>query len=397
MTNSHPDDDPLVPRDVPPADSYLLNTSVSPSGILSSAPATVYPTTSTPKVNSSRGTASVSATSLVSSLTPASSGLLSTSVASLSNGSSLVFASSIYLTSSSKLSIETSASGVASLSASTISTSFSGNSNISQNLPISITALSSSASVGLLSSSSYSTPDTIIAVSPTLVTTTVTASDGAPSTIIITTTQSPDTTAGEIMSSSQPSQAATTPAAIPTGPSLEAVIGGVNYQLPSSEQDAIVVMLHDGSIAQLLANKIIIGGQTVTVLSDLTSETALSDDITAKPGKLQNRKKATTTMTMEVVQVEIFSGRLAVSQRVPHLPSEVPLTELVLLLQVPLALLEAQSVQQLAFLNHYSVPLATWESSFPRSTVSKSLSLVTDLPKVLWIHSLVLNHSLDSP
>jgi hypothetical protein len=285
MTNSHPDDDPLVPRDVSRADSYLLSTSVSPSGILSSAPATVYPTKSTPKVNSSRGTASVSATSLVSSLTPASSGLLSTSVASLSNGSSLVFASSIYLTSSSKLSIETSASGVASLSASTISTSFSGNSNSSQNLPTSITPLSSSASVGLLSSSSHSTPDTTIAVSPTLVTTTVTTSDGAPSTIIITTTQSSDTTAGEIMSSSQPSQAATTPAAIPTGPSLEAVIGGVNYQLPSSDQDAIDVMLHDGSIAQLLANKIIIGGQTVTVPSDLTSETALSDDITAKPGE----------------------------------------------------------------------------------------------------------------
>ncbi|CAN9340538.1 unnamed protein product [Alternaria alternata] len=87
------------------------------------------------------------------------------------------------------------------------------------------------------------------------------------------------------MSSGQPSQASAAPAAIPTAPSLEAVIGGVGYQLPSSDQDAIDVMLHDGSIAQLLANKIIVGGQTVTVPSDLTSETALSDDITAKPGE----------------------------------------------------------------------------------------------------------------
>ncbi|RYO44858.1 hypothetical protein AA0116_g13543 [Alternaria tenuissima] len=88
------------------------------------------------------------------------------------------------------------------------------------------------------------------------------------------------------MSSGQPSQASTAPAAIPTAPSLEAVIGGVGYQLPSSDQDAIDVMLHDGSIAQLLANKIIVGGQTVTVPSDLTSETALSGDITAKPGEV---------------------------------------------------------------------------------------------------------------
>ncbi|CAN9246658.1 unnamed protein product [Alternaria alternata] len=98
-------------------------------------------------------------------------------------------------------------------------------------------------------------------------------------------TSSQDTSSGEIMSSSQPSQASTAPAAIPTAPSLEAVIGGVGYQLPSSDQDAIDVMLQDGSIAQLLANKIIIGSQTVTVPSGLTSETALSDGITAKPGE----------------------------------------------------------------------------------------------------------------
>ncbi|CAN9296645.1 unnamed protein product [Alternaria alternata] len=98
-------------------------------------------------------------------------------------------------------------------------------------------------------------------------------------------TSSQDTSSGEIMSSSQPSQSSTAPAAIPTAPSLEAVIGGVGYQLPSSDQDAIDVMLQDGSIAQLLANKIIIGSQTVTVPSGLTSETALSDGITAKPGE----------------------------------------------------------------------------------------------------------------
>jgi hypothetical protein len=280
MTKSYPDDDPLVPRDVSPADLYLLSTSVSPSGILSSAPATVYPTTSTSKVNSSRGTASVSATSIVTSLTPPSSGLPSTFSASLSNGSSQAFASSIYLTSTSKLSIVTSSSGVASGSASTLSVSFSGTSNSSQNLPSSISTISSTSS-----SSIHSTPDTPVSVSQSLVTTTVTASNGAPSTLIVTATQSQDTSSGEIMSSSQPSQASTAPAAIPTAPSLEAVIGGVGYQLPSSDQDAIDVMLQDGSIAQLLANKIIIGSQTVTVPSGLTSETALSDGITTKPGE----------------------------------------------------------------------------------------------------------------
>ncbi|RYO14266.1 hypothetical protein AA0111_g12041 [Alternaria arborescens] len=277
---SDTDDDPLVPRDVPPADLYLLSTSVSPSGILSSAPAIVYPTTSTSKVNSSRGTASVLATSIVTSLTPPSSGLPSTFSASLSNRSSQAFASSIYLTSTSKLSIVTSSSGIASGSASTLSVSFSGTSNSSQNLPSSISTISPTSS-----SSIHSTPDTPVSVSQSLVTTTVTASNGAPSTLIVTATLSQDTSSGEIMSSSQPSQASTAPAAIPTAPSLEAVIGGVGYQLPSSDQDAIDVMLQDGSIAQLLANKIIIGSQTVTVPSDLTSETALSDGITAKPGE----------------------------------------------------------------------------------------------------------------
>jgi hypothetical protein len=52
------------------------------------------------------------------------------------------------------------------------------------------------------------------------------------------------------MSSGQPSQASTGSAAIPTGQSLEAVIGNVTYQLPSQDEDPIEVLLSDGSLAQ---------------------------------------------------------------------------------------------------------------------------------------------------
>jgi hypothetical protein len=45
------------------------------------------------------------------------------------------------------------------------------------------------------------------------------------------------------MSSGQSSQASTAPAAIPTGPSLEVLIGDVAYQLPSSDKDPIGVLL----------------------------------------------------------------------------------------------------------------------------------------------------------
>ncbi|KAI4912266.1 uncharacterized protein J4E92_010117 [Alternaria infectoria] len=87
------------------------------------------------------------------------------------------------------------------------------------------------------------------------------------------------------MSSNQPSQASTAPASLPSGTSLEAVIGGIGYSLPSSDEDSIEVMLLDGSVAQLFAGKIIIGDQTVTLPSDLSSETTLPGGISAKPAE----------------------------------------------------------------------------------------------------------------
>ena len=87
------------------------------------------------------------------------------------------------------------------------------------------------------------------------------------------------------MSSNQPSPASTGPASLPSGISLEAVIGGIGYSLPSSDEDSTEVMLLDGSIAQLFAGKIVIGDQTVTIPSDLSSETKLPGGISAKPAE----------------------------------------------------------------------------------------------------------------
>jgi hypothetical protein len=117
------------------------------------------------------------------------------------------------------------------------------------------------------------------------VTTTVTASDGTPTAVVVTASQQPQASGIETMSPNQPSQHSTAPAAIPTGTSLEAVIGGIGYSLPSLDEDAFEVLMFDGSIAQLLADKIIIWGQTVIIPSGLSSETTLPGGITAKPAE----------------------------------------------------------------------------------------------------------------
>jgi hypothetical protein len=57
----------------------------------------------------------------------------------------------------------------------------------------------------------------------------------------------------------------------------------VTYQLPSSDEDTIEVLLPDGSLAQLLEGYIIVGGQTMTISSDLSSSTQLAEGITAQP------------------------------------------------------------------------------------------------------------------
>jgi hypothetical protein len=88
------------------------------------------------------------------------------------------------------------------------------------------------------------------------------------------------------MSSGQSSQASTALAAIPTGPSLEVLIGDVAYQLPSSDEDPIGVLLSDGSLGQLLAGHIVVGGQTMTISSDLSGSTQLAGGITAQPAEV---------------------------------------------------------------------------------------------------------------
>ncbi|KAI1524115.1 hypothetical protein PtrSN002B_011927, partial [Pyrenophora tritici-repentis] len=113
----------------------------------------------------------------------------------------------------------------------------------------------------------------------------LTASNGELSTVVVTTTPKPDTSNRATMYPSQSSQSSAATAAIPTDTSLEAVMENVTYHLPSPGEDAVKVMLLDGSIAQLMANKVIIGTQSVTIPSDLTSSTELPGGITAKPGE----------------------------------------------------------------------------------------------------------------
>jgi hypothetical protein len=87
------------------------------------------------------------------------------------------------------------------------------------------------------------------------------------------------------MSSSQNPPTSTAFAAIPTGNSLEVVIGDAAYQLPSSNEGPMEVMLVNGSLAQLFADRVIVEGQTVTVPSQLGSATELPGGITAKPAE----------------------------------------------------------------------------------------------------------------
>jgi len=56
----------------------------------------------------------------------------------------------------------------------------------------------------------------------------------------------------------------------------------------TSNDDAIEVMLLDGSIAQLMANKMIVGSQSVTISLNLASSTGLPGGITVKSKEATN-------------------------------------------------------------------------------------------------------------
>jgi hypothetical protein len=71
---------------------------------------------------------------------------------------------------------------------------------------------------------------------------------------------------------------------------VDAVIEGQTYRLPHPDEPAIDIMLLDGSIAQLLAGKVTMRGQTLNIPSDLSHGqpiTAGDESITAHPGASQ--------------------------------------------------------------------------------------------------------------
>ncbi|USP82274.1 subtilisin-like protein [Curvularia clavata] len=119
--------------------------------------------------------------------------------------------------------------------------------------------------------------------SPVTVTATLSAPNGVPSTVtIVTTTQAEE---HDTMSSPQSSQTPVASAAIPAGSGVEVMLSNVAYQLPSSSERPMEIMLTNGSVAQLFASRIILEGKTITVPSDINSATELPGGITAKPAE----------------------------------------------------------------------------------------------------------------
>jgi hypothetical protein len=115
-------------------------------------------------------------------------------------------------------------------------------------------------------------------ISPIVLTSVVTAPAGQPSTIIVTTT--PAAHPPQPMSSDQPpkqspSTAGQLAASLGVGHNVEADIEGTVYRLPAPGQDAVELLLVDGTLAILLADKIVVDGQEVQVPSDLSSAQAI--------------------------------------------------------------------------------------------------------------------------
>jgi hypothetical protein len=71
---------------------------------------------------------------------------------------------------------------------------------------------------------------------------------------------------------------------------LDVVIDGETYHLPSSQQSDTKILLLDGTIAQLFANKVIMRGQTLEIPGDITASQEISSggqSVTAQPGESQ--------------------------------------------------------------------------------------------------------------
>jgi hypothetical protein len=105
--------------------------------------------------------------------------------------------------------------------------------------------------------------------------------------------QFPTSSAMSVESSTSTPQSTATPpagnssATLPAAHNLEAIIAGVTYHLPSPGQSAIEVLLADGSIAQLLADRVIIHTQVLIIPPGLSLAQQLSIEgqtITAQPG-----------------------------------------------------------------------------------------------------------------
>jgi hypothetical protein len=71
---------------------------------------------------------------------------------------------------------------------------------------------------------------------------------------------------------------------------VDAVIDGIAYHLPYPNEPPIEIMLLDGSIAQLLAGKVVLRGQTLNIPADIPSTQPISvggQSITAKPAEVK--------------------------------------------------------------------------------------------------------------
>lgn len=73
----------------------------------------------------------------------------------------------------------------------------------------------------------------------------------------------------------------------PSASVFDVVIDGLTYSLPNPGQPSIEIMLIDGSMAQLLAGKVTLRGQTLNIPSDLSTTLPITvggQSITAQPG-----------------------------------------------------------------------------------------------------------------
>ena len=286
------DEDRFVPRQAPSINAPLGSGAQPPSKSPSSQ-GTAPPGTLVTRALSWSGTAPASVSSVLTSSTVVGYDVYNSSrqtaftsfsqtTASIIRPSSITQNSSV--TTSSGISLSSSVSVQPELSSVVTSISPTPPDSTSSVYP-SLSVPPSSPGVSVSSKPVLNTPEISTITSSIVVTATVTASNVEPSTVVVTTTSQPDISNGAVMSSSQLPRTSTPAAAIPADSSVEVVIDNVAYHLPSPDEGAVEVMLLDGSIAQLMANQVMIGSQSVTIPSDLSSSTELPGGITARPGE----------------------------------------------------------------------------------------------------------------